>query len=245
VSAAPRRKGVRKRTPPQLRATARRARPEEEESAETAHEREVAISLYQLGIHAGSVLYSELTAELEVRIYLVRKRLGDAAPKDAWSAQLLREHAPTFEDIPELIEKVPFALRAQSVISLIQELRARERTPLELRGPPYLTSAPPGSLPKILKRYAHPHKARRALLARIGRAIANVRPWLTVAASLVLAPLEEIEARALEMPRGQRNKRRAELARDAGFDGATDANVLAAFRLELRRARRRASLRPE
>ncbi len=168
--------------------------------------------------------------------WLLRVRHAESAVRD-----FLGGRRPGFEDLPDLIRSVPSALSSPSVQTLLAELRRMERQPSELLvvspfGVSYTTSAPPGRLPKPVKDRARPDVKRRRLLARIGRAIASptVKPRLAKKAQL--AELERIEADARTAPRGEKEGRRADLAKSRGL-GKSDDNRLEAFRTMRRRAK--------
>jgi len=94
--------------------------------------RRVASTLEALGFSAAGVLLGAATAEQAVREWVWSRKLGKPVP-ETYSIADLKEHAPTFEDLPGLIRSIPSALSSPSVRQLLVELRRMERQPTENR----------------------------------------------------------------------------------------------------------------
>lgn len=210
--------------------------------------------LERLGVRATGLLRAEWAAEVEVRIHLVNKKLGEAARKGAWS--LLCEHSPAPEDLPGLIRDLPCALQAPSVRRLLGLLRAaatgaEERLEVLPGSPVFYRAARAPQVPKRLGRYLDAREdetiARRLqLLASIADAFRDALvkpPSSREAEALFLAKsapgriLQEIETEAAALRLGSgREKLRVAMLREAGENG-DEAHLLDRHRKALRRAK--------
>lgn len=185
------------------------------------------------GLFPTGLLNVAWRAESEVREYVWSKKLGKPAPRSFRIAELL-EHVPQPEDLPAVIRDVPAALHAPSVIKILTQLRFWERRPTETGGyglpdlPVYVTSAPAEALPKVLRRYASPNRARRLLLARIGRAIAKVQPELSAVKAARDAELRRVSRLVEERQRATGSKKQAlaEVAKTLGVRSGKALDVM-------------------